>query len=128
MSCVPCVSCRVRVRACVVCVCRVSCSRRVACVIRLTFLLAHGAGTGKTLAYLLPLVQLLHADEKAGMQTEVRRPPCLILLPNRELSKQVLVCALFLHLFLSRISSAFCIPYLGLTHSSHVRRCAFSRW
>lgn len=53
-------------------------------------ILASQTGTGKTLAYLLPLVQLLHADEKAGMQTEVRRPPCLILLPNRELSKQVL--------------------------------------
>jgi hypothetical protein len=50
------------------------------------------------------------------MQTELRRPPCLILLPNRELSKQVLVCAIFLRLFLSRRSSAFCAPYL--THSS----------
>ena len=46
---------------------------------------------GKTLAYLLPTVQTLQAQEVGGYQRHSKRPRCLILVPTRELARQVLV-------------------------------------
>ncbi|XP_023902845.2 DEAD-box ATP-dependent RNA helicase 39 [Quercus suber] len=47
-------------------------------------------GSGKTFAYMLPLVQLLRQDEAlCGMQMRPRRPRAVVLCPTRELSEQV---------------------------------------
>lgn len=48
-----------------------------------------GAGSGKTLAYLLPIVNKLRADEEAGYRREPGKPRALILVPSRELVMQV---------------------------------------
>ncbi|KAL6064701.1 RNA helicase, DEAD-box type, Q motif protein [Balamuthia mandrillaris] len=66
---------------------------------RKDILLAAQTGTGKTLAYLLPIFQLLSADEKklalAGEKAapRVQRPRAVVLLPTRELAQQVLQVA-----------------------------------
>lgn len=54
-------------------------------------LLAAQTGTGKTLAYLLPLLQKLKVDEiSAGHNlAEPSLPRSLVIVPNRELTKQV---------------------------------------
>ncbi|KAL0015755.1 hypothetical protein SO802_002824 [Lithocarpus litseifolius] len=47
-------------------------------------------GSGKTFAYMLPLVQLLRQDEALyGMLMRPRRPRAVVLCPTRELSEQV---------------------------------------
>ncbi|KAJ0024956.1 hypothetical protein Pint_07861 [Pistacia integerrima] len=47
-------------------------------------------GSGKTLVYLLPLVQLLRRDEaELGRLMKPRRPRAVVLCPTRELSEQV---------------------------------------
>eukprot|EP00808_Paulinella_micropora_P011793 g23489.t1 len=47
-------------------------------------------GTGKTLAYLLPLIQLLLDDEKTGgVITRLGRPRAMVVVPSRELALQV---------------------------------------
>ncbi len=48
-------------------------------------------GTGKTLAYLLPLVQRLRQQEAEGLVRRQGRPRALILVPSRELALQVQV-------------------------------------
>ncbi len=49
-------------------------------------------GTGKTLAYLLPVIQQLREDEIVHkIETRLNRPRAVILVPNRELGEQVLV-------------------------------------
>jgi len=52
--------------------------------------LASQTGTGKTLAYLLPLIHFLRTDEVVH-NVEIRnsRPRALILVPNRELCQQI---------------------------------------
>ena len=69
-----------------------------------THVVAAGTGTGKTLAYLLPLIHHLKAAEEAaaaaGLSAAVRpgRPRALILTPTRELALQVLsVCKRLCH-------------------------------
>ena len=52
--------------------------------------MAASTGSGKTLAYLLPTVQTMHARELEGYQRLIRRPRCLVLVPTRELARQVL--------------------------------------
>jgi superfamily II DNA/RNA helicase len=56
-----------------------------------SLLFAAPTGTGKTLAYLLPIVMRLRQDEELG-DLEIRpgRPRALILVPTRELAEQVL--------------------------------------
>lgn len=55
---------------------------------------ADQTGTGKTLAYLLPIIQSLKEDElKNGRATLPGRPRAIILVPNRELAEQVLKVA-----------------------------------
>lgn len=53
-------------------------------------------GTGKTLAYLLPIVHHLKEEHDQGMMSRLKRPRVLIAVPNRELAFQVLVCSLCL--------------------------------
>ena len=53
--------------------------------------MAASTGSGKTLAYLLPIVQLLQTQESEGYTRQIKRPRCLILVPTRELARQVLV-------------------------------------
>eukprot|EP00050_Salpingoeca_kvevrii_P020268 m.96581 g.96581 ORF g.96581 m.96581 type:complete len:451 (+) comp8796_c0_seq1:100-1452(+) len=54
--------------------------------------LGAGTGTGKTLAYLLPVLQQLKTAEEAGGSSAVlpHRPPALVLVPSHELALQVL--------------------------------------
>lgn len=52
--------------------------------------MAATTGSGKTLAYALPIVQTLNAQEMLGYERRVKRPRCLILVPTRELARQVL--------------------------------------
>jgi ATP-dependent RNA helicase RhlE len=52
--------------------------------------MAASTGSGKTLAYLLPIIQLLQQQEKEGFQRQTKRPRCLVLVPTRELARQVL--------------------------------------
>lgn len=48
-------------------------------------------GTGKTLAYLLPVVQALRRDElEQGVTARLQRPRALVVVPSRELAVQVL--------------------------------------
>ena len=50
-------------------------------------------GSGKTLAYLAPLISRLRDEEEHhGMVARLCRPRALILLPSRDLAKQILVC------------------------------------
>lgn len=47
-------------------------------------------GSGKTLTYLVPLMQSLKADEQAqGARAKPKRPRALVLVPTRELALQV---------------------------------------
>lgn len=47
-------------------------------------------GSGKTLTYMLPIVQLLKREEDiSGIQMKPRRPRAVVLCPTRELSEQV---------------------------------------
>jgi len=49
-------------------------------------------GTGKTLAYLAPIVHHLREDERThGVITRLKRPRACIVVPGRELAIQVLV-------------------------------------
>ncbi|KAJ1863322.1 hypothetical protein LPJ73_000550 [Coemansia sp. RSA 2703] len=52
-------------------------------------LLAAETGGGKTLAYALPLISMLRAEESAGVERRERRPRALVLVPSRQLAIQV---------------------------------------
>ena len=52
--------------------------------------LGSGTGTGKTLAYALPVVHLIKEAEARGVGTRRKHPRALVLLPTRELERQVL--------------------------------------
>ena len=55
-------------------------------------ILTSSSGSGKTLAYLSPLVSRLRDEEEhLGLVPRVRRPRALVLLPSRDLAAQVLV-------------------------------------
>jgi superfamily II DNA/RNA helicase len=55
---------------------------------------ADQTGTGKTLAYLLPLIHALKQDELLNGRNElVGRPRAIVIVPNRELAAQVLKIA-----------------------------------
>lgn len=55
---------------------------------------ADQTGTGKTLAYLLPIIQSLKEDEiRNGRNDLPGRPRAIVLVPNRELAEQVLKIA-----------------------------------
>ena len=69
-------------------------------------IIAGSTGSGKTLAFTLPVLQSLAAQEQSGYQRQPQRPRALILVPTRELARQVL----------STIKS--------LSHTSKVSSCA----
>lgn len=52
--------------------------------------LGSGTGTGKTLTYALPIVHLIKEEEARGVGTRSQHPRAIILLPTRELERQVL--------------------------------------
>lgn len=53
--------------------------------------LSSHAGSGKTLAYLAPLISRLRDEEEHhGVLSRLRRPRALIVLPSRDLAAQVL--------------------------------------
>ena len=59
---------------------------------RNSLLIADHAGSGKTLAYLAPLVQRMRAQEasSAEIEPEFKNPPrALVLVPTTELCQQV---------------------------------------
>lgn len=57
-------------------------------------LLCAETGSGKTLSFLLPLVQRIKIDEdQHGIQTRPHRPRALVLVPTRELGQQILQVA-----------------------------------
>ena len=56
----------------------------------------YGLGSGKTLAYLAPVISELRREEaEEGVVPRLRRPRALVVLPSRDLASQVLV-SLFL--------------------------------
>lgn len=55
-----------------------------------SLLLGAATGTGKTIAYLAPLLQRLKELEASGVVTRRKRPRLLILAPTRELALQIL--------------------------------------
>jgi ATP-dependent helicase YprA (DUF1998 family) len=57
---------------------------------RENMVMAASTGSGKTLAYLLPVIQTMMTQEAKGYKRQERRPRCLILVPTRDLAKQVL--------------------------------------
>ena len=52
--------------------------------------MAASTGSGKTLAYTLPVIQSLLLHEGNGYVRQDKRPRCLVLVPTRELARQVL--------------------------------------
>lgn len=52
--------------------------------------MAASTGSGKTLAYTLPCIQELSAHEQQGYVRRPKRPRVLVLVPTRELARQVL--------------------------------------
>lgn len=54
-------------------------------------LCAAETGSGKTFAYLAPLISRLKEEEDNGLITRLRRPRALVLLHSRDLAKQVLL-------------------------------------
>ena len=56
--------------------------------------MAASTGSGKTLAYSLPVIQSLKQQEEEGYTRATKRPRCLILVPTRELARQVLMVIL----------------------------------
>lgn len=52
--------------------------------------MAASTGSGKTLAFILPAIHKLLEQEKLGYKRNDKRPRCLILVPTRELAKQIL--------------------------------------
>jgi len=52
--------------------------------------MAASTGSGKTLAFVLPALQKIATQEQQGYTRMNRRPRCLVLVPTRELARQVL--------------------------------------
>ena len=58
---------------------------------RENIVMAASTGSGKTLAYVLPALQnLVRQESETGCLRLDKRPRCLILVPTRELARQVL--------------------------------------
>lgn len=55
-----------------------------------SLVMAASTGSGKTLAYMLPCIQNMHVQEQEGYIRKAKRPRCLVLVPTRELARQVL--------------------------------------
>eukprot|EP01031_Cornospumella_fuschlensis_P031131 gene31131-37625_t len=59
---------------------------------RESLVMAAATGSGKTLAYILPTIEHLHNEEMLGYIRRERRPRVLVLVPTRDLARQVLGC------------------------------------
>lgn len=70
-----------------------------------SLVMAASTGSGKTLAYILPIIQMLQAQEQAGYRRQEQRPRCVVLVPTRELARQVLQTIKSISHF-SKVSSA----------------------
>jgi superfamily II DNA/RNA helicase len=55
-------------------------------------LCAAETGSGKTLTYIAPIVSRLRDEEEQGFLRFDRRPRAIVIVPNRELVHQVVVC------------------------------------
>lgn len=66
--------------------------------------MAASTGSGKTLAYAVPAIQSMQNEEMSGYQRVPKRPRCLVLVPTRELARQVLDSVKLLGHY-SRVSS-----------------------
>mmetsp|Transcript_26289 Transcript_26289/g.38972 ORF Transcript_26289/g.38972 Transcript_26289/m.38972 type:complete len:610 (+) Transcript_26289:185-2014(+) len=73
---------------------------------RENIVLSASTGSGKTLAYTVPAIQNMILHERSGYLRLHQRPRCLVLVPTRELAKQVLDCV------------------KGLSHYAKVSSCA----
>lgn len=81
------------------------------------------AGSGKTLAYVVPLVSRLRDEEELhGLLARQRRPRALIVLPSRDLAAQVLVGGNVL----SR--TVLAVKENGVSNSVCVHVCVFIHW
>lgn len=69
-----------------------------------SLVMAASTGSGKTFAFALPAVQSLITQESQGYTRQPRRPRCVILVPTRELARQILAAIKSLSHF-SKISS-----------------------
>ena len=69
-----------------------------------SLVMAASTGSGKTFAFALPAVQSLIAQEADGYTRLPRRPRCVILVPTRELARQILAAIKSLSHF-SKVSS-----------------------
>jgi len=69
-----------------------------------SLVIAAPTGSGKTVSFVLPVVQKLAIQETQGYVRQIRRPRCLILVPTRDLARQVLVVVKCLSHY-SKISS-----------------------
>ena len=67
--------------------------------------MAASTGSGKTFAFVLPVIQALIAQESLGYARQPQRPRCLILVPTRELARQVLLAIKSIAHF-AKVSSA----------------------
>lgn len=63
------------------------------------YYLAAQTGTGKTLAYLLPILHLIKSQEKDNVKNTIKnRPFAIIIVPSKELIEQILsICKSFIH-------------------------------
>lgn len=59
---------------------------------RESLVMAAATGSGKTLAFILPAIEHLHNEELLGYVRRERRPRVLVLVPTRDLARQVLGC------------------------------------
>ena len=73
---------------------------------RENLVMAASTGSGKTLAFTLPAIQNMLLQEQLGYERQPRRPRTLVLVPTRELAKQVLSVV------------------KGLSHTAKISSCA----
>lgn len=85
-------------------------------------------GTGKTLAYLAPLVHHLREDERThGVITRPKRPRACIVVPGRELGVQVLVSDISVFVERGFVTSLIYRVRMGLEILESLEILSFSR-
>lgn len=63
------------------------------CMAALSNMTSYFAGCGKTLAYLLPIIEKIKTHQRVfGKHNDVNSPYAIILVPSRELAEQISVC------------------------------------
>ena len=79
-----------------------------------TFVTTISTGSGKTLAFALPALQSLLTQEDEGYVRMPRRPRCVILVPTRELARQV--SHILHHIILYHTTAQHSTPHLFTSH------------